>query len=110
MFLIPGDSPVGYRLPLDSLPWVAPGEDPDYYEADPFAEPAPLPPRQQYLPGRPPALPPRDAVSSQAPPKRGESAARVLLPAMRAQPRHGRLHVFMPPLGSTADYLDLVAA
>ena len=35
MFLLPGDSPIGYRLPLDSLPWVAPGEYPHLYETDP---------------------------------------------------------------------------
>ena len=27
-YLIPGDSPMGYRLPLDSLPWVAPEDYP----------------------------------------------------------------------------------
>jgi uncharacterized protein (DUF2126 family) len=28
MYLVPGDSPMGYRLPLDSLPWVAKGDYP----------------------------------------------------------------------------------
>ncbi|MBV8261082.1 MAG: transglutaminase family protein, partial [Paraburkholderia sp.] len=42
MYLIPGDSPMGYRLPLDSLPWVAAGDYPWRHTRDPFAAPAPL--------------------------------------------------------------------
>ncbi|HKR42771.1 MAG TPA: transglutaminase family protein [Paraburkholderia sp.] len=42
MYLIPGDSPMGYRLPLDSLPWVAAGDYPWQHSRDPFAAPAPL--------------------------------------------------------------------
>ncbi|OYT86464.1 MAG: IMP dehydrogenase [Burkholderiales bacterium PBB6] len=37
MYLIPGDSPMGYRLPLDSLPWVSSGDYPFHHEHDPFA-------------------------------------------------------------------------
>ncbi len=54
MYLIPGDSPMGYRLPLDSLPWVAQGDYPHVHEHDPFAQRAPLPlhadVRAQYAP------------------------------------------------------------
>ena len=42
MYLTPGDSPMGYRLPLDSLPWVAAGDYPWQHTRDPFAAPAPL--------------------------------------------------------------------
>ena len=35
MYLIPGDSPMGYRLPLDSLPWVAARDYPYHIEQDP---------------------------------------------------------------------------
>jgi uncharacterized protein (DUF2126 family)/transglutaminase-like putative cysteine protease len=42
MYLIPGDSPMGYRLPLDSLPWVSESDYPWQHERDPFASPAPL--------------------------------------------------------------------
>ena len=38
MYLIPGDSPMGYRLPLDSIPWVAKTDAPQLYELDPWAE------------------------------------------------------------------------
>ncbi|WP_428422980.1 DUF2126 domain-containing protein [Methylibium sp.] len=37
MYLMPGDSPMGYRLPLDSLPWVTKGDYPYLIDADPFA-------------------------------------------------------------------------
>jgi uncharacterized protein (DUF2126 family)/transglutaminase-like putative cysteine protease len=46
MYLIPGDSPMGYRLPLDSLPWVAPTEFPHIYPYDPSADRQPLPSRE----------------------------------------------------------------
>jgi uncharacterized protein (DUF2126 family) len=42
MYLIPGDSPMGYRLPLDALPWVSPTDYPWQHAHDPFAEAAPL--------------------------------------------------------------------
>ncbi len=57
MFLFPGDSPMGLRLPLDSLPWDVP--DPTQLaDVDPFAPRGPLPPRRgsdfdngRYTPG-----------------------------------------------------------
>ena len=43
MFLMPGDSPMGFRLPLDSIPWSAPA-DRQFLEAlDPGAPLEPLP-------------------------------------------------------------------
>ncbi len=43
MFLIPGDSAMGYRLPLDCLPWIHPDERPQVIAMDPFAERGELP-------------------------------------------------------------------
>ena len=43
MYLVPGDSPMGYRLPLDSLPWVSEGDYPYSHTQDPFAERRDLP-------------------------------------------------------------------
>ena len=54
MYLTPGDSPMGYRLPLDSLPWVTSEDFPYQVEADPFAPRSALPAaatvRSQYAP------------------------------------------------------------
>ncbi len=43
MHLIPGDSAMGWRLPLDSLPWAAPGDRLADWPHDPFADRSPLP-------------------------------------------------------------------
>ena len=40
---IPGDSPMGFRLPLDSLPWSAPADQQFAEPVDPFAPREPLP-------------------------------------------------------------------
>jgi uncharacterized protein (DUF2126 family) len=54
LYLMPGDSPMGWRLPLDSLPWVSKGDYPYLIEQDPFAPRSTLPALatlRQQLPG-----------------------------------------------------------
>ncbi|HTN73620.1 MAG TPA: transglutaminase family protein, partial [Pirellulaceae bacterium] len=48
MFLIPGDSPIGFRLPLDSLPYLAPADRPILHERDPAEARSELPPHPAY--------------------------------------------------------------
>lgn len=48
MYLFPGDSAMGYRLPLDSLPWVSEGDMPYFLERDPFAPVDDLPTAQTF--------------------------------------------------------------
>jgi len=124
-YLIPGDSPMGLRLPLDSLPWVSAGDYPYVTQRDPMDTRSPLPPRQAFLAAsrqaasvmgrsltnRPGDLP--AGAASPTPlrqPARGESAASIVRTALCVEPRHGRLHVFMPPTATLEDYLDCVAA
>ncbi|HEX2543457.1 MAG TPA: transglutaminase family protein, partial [Ramlibacter sp.] len=57
MYLVPGDSPMGYRLPLDALPWVSAGDARHLIPRDPYDQQAPLPVpaqlRNQFAPGDP---------------------------------------------------------
>src|SRR6478609_3988107 len=48
MYLIPGDSPMGYRLPLDSQPWASKGDYPYLVERDPTAPRGSLPTGADY--------------------------------------------------------------
>jgi uncharacterized protein (DUF2126 family)/transglutaminase-like putative cysteine protease len=106
--LLPGDSPLGYRLPLDSQPWVAKADYPYVHAFDPGQPFAPLPSSSQIRQQSqttytgPQYAPPA--------PGQGESAAHITRTALCAEPRFGRLYLFMPPLRSAVDYLELVAA
>jgi len=113
-FLIPGDSPMGYRLPLESLPWTKPEDVLYSFEPDPFAKRDVLPKRparNMELFTAPPVTDDHQPIAERTkPPKKGESALWVARPALCLQPRDGKLFVFMPPVEYVADYLDLVAA
>ncbi len=45
MYLVPGDSPMGFRLPLDSIAWVSAEDFPHVYQRDPWDIRGPLPER-----------------------------------------------------------------
>ncbi|MDH4563360.1 transglutaminase family protein [Pseudomonas sp. BN411] len=106
--LIPGDSPMGYRLPLDSQPWVSEADYPYVNPADPSQQFPPLRHaaliRQQLRDGTP-ARPGEPRA-----PGMQESAAGITRTALCAEPREGRLYLFMPPLSELEAYLELVAA
>ncbi len=91
LYLVPGDSPAGFRLPLASLPYVPPGAYPYYVPQDPLEQRGPL------VPG-PAAPPPKPAPVGVA----GRTALAV-------EPRDGILCVFMPPIERVDEYLSLLA-
>lgn len=126
MFLLPGDSPLGLRLPLDSLPYLAPSQKPFFAEADPTAPHDELPTFiQRSIAGHPEATP-MYGVSEQSlkddedddaekkekskNKKEEEAVAQNVRTALCIEPRSGRLHVFMPPCESADDYVELIAA
>ena len=113
LFLAPGDSPIGFRLPLESLPWADPDSIEPAFEPDPFAPRSPLPPR--------PLLVPAQAVTGevgaeglrpipQTLPVVGSGAPDLVRTAMTVEPRNGLIHVFLPPLYAAEDWLALIAA
>ena len=125
LFLVPGDSPVGYRLPLGTLPYVPPARYPYIVPVDPSLPRGPLPVREEILPETAPAeLEGADemarrqaAVSFTATTGQQERVEQELgeiggavRTALSVEPRDGRLCVFMPPVEALEDYLELIAA
>jgi uncharacterized protein (DUF2126 family) len=121
LFLVPGDSPIGLRLPLQSLPHIAPANYPHLVPADPFSAQRPLPdPRVMHpigtyalrsSPGEEasPPLAPETQVLQTAPGPLAGDAAMPVRTALTVEARDGRLCVFMPPVETLADYLELLA-
>jgi uncharacterized protein (DUF2126 family) len=138
-YLLPGDSAMGYRLPLDSQPWTSATDYPWIHQPDPTQPFPPLPPYQRLrfahslspweragvrasadeegggaqgpkpspypLPGGEGPGSVEDAV-----PDKFQSAAWITRTALCAEPRNGRLYLFMPPVSALEDYLEIVAA
>jgi uncharacterized protein (DUF2126 family) len=144
LWLTPGDSAMGLRLPLDSVPWVAGKDYPWIWTQDPSRTLPPLPKEfpyrvrpelagQKFLRGGDAPLPTgygpgqraqqlggkeerkrrRQSTALEENPDRKpgaqESAPWIIRTALCVEPRDGRLQVFMPPVATTEDYLDLVA-
>ena len=93
VFLVEGDSAMGYRLPLGSLPEVLPEDEEPHIPPDPFE--------------------PRDALGKRKPSggASGEKESReVVKTALCVEARQGRLFVFLPPTDLLEDFISLVAA
>ena len=86
--LLPGDSPAGLRLPLDSISWRPPRPS---FDADPLT------------------------VDHELPAEPGTGEAVVEDPdtapptAMVAEVRDGQLHIFLPPTEAVEHFVDLIA-
>lgn len=101
LFLIPGDSPVGLRLPLASLPFIEPEHYPHIHPRDPLEPRGALP--RYPRPERDPAAR-RQAVVAQ------NAVGEAVRTALSVEVRDGITHVFMPPVEQVEDYLELLAA
>jgi uncharacterized protein (DUF2126 family) len=119
LVLIPGDSPMGLRLPLGDLPALekdefTPERDPfdtvdhkGQLEAASFKQNQPVPPpayTQNYMPGF------GQAMGAPEIKKQSRSGLRIIRTALCIEARSGKVHVFLPPVYALEDYLAIVNA
>jgi len=121
LFAVPGDSALGYRLPLGSLPYVPPSDYPYIHPRD-TAEP-----RGPLADYRSQAIE-RDQQTREAMAEREQRHESVAAPeaerqerveqqiiqgavrtALAIEPRGDHLSVFIPPVETLDDYLEMVA-
>lgn len=102
--LIPGDSAMGYRLPLNSLPALT--EDERVIDRDPFEPREPLPVCAQGDASATPIV--RQALQQQKSTANGSQS--VVRTALCLEPREGKLHLFLPPVTHLENYVALIHA
>ncbi len=126
LYLIPGDSPMGLRLPLDSLPWADAADQHQIIERDPMAPRGALPATARLSTPYAARVHVDDSHTPAAAPARHQSAKGLTRTALCVEARDPRrssgpeaeqagaksclLYVFMPPLARVEDYLQLLAA
>ncbi len=113
MFLLPGNSPMGLRLPLDALLWVDPKQREPHIERSLF-EPAPAlgdfagEVARRYSRYRELGNPHPEIAAQPSP--EVDADDRIIHTALCVEAREGRLYVFLPPVTDLEHYLDLVAS
>ena len=113
MFLVPGDSAMGLRLPLNSLPWV-PFENRDHaherslYEAvEPLGDIDSEISRRYSQTAKQESHPTEMEAADDETPHDPEWTPHT---ALSVQTRDGRLYVFVPPTNELEHYLDIIAS
>ena len=100
LFLVPGDSAIGMRLPLSGLPELEEADYPHIVPLDPYEARGSLPGFHELYNPDAPIL--RKAAAMRRKPVHVRTALSV-------QHRDAHLYVFMPPISALEDYLALVA-
>jgi uncharacterized protein (DUF2126 family) len=103
IFLAAGDSPMGYRLPLSSLPAQLPDEDEADIPPDPFD-------RRDALGRRKPAKSATTAKHGRSKRVTPGASREVVKTALCVEVRNGKLCVFLPPVTLLEDFISLVHA
>ncbi len=114
MFLLPGDSAMGLRLPLGSLPWVEMKDRDEAHERSLFEEVGPLGDTAGEVARRYSELveeeDPHPEVHDQDSADQSKQPEWIPHTALCVEPRNGCMHVFLPPTTELEHYLDVVAS
>jgi uncharacterized protein (DUF2126 family) len=111
MFLLPGDSPMGFRLPLDSLIWEKDSERHKHIDADPFAEREHLPGSvsERYTQFKPDEIRTDQRTEQDIADQEDRDSGFFVRTALCIEPRNGNLHIFLPPISQLNHWLELIS-